>query len=198
MLLSSVGFPLPEEVTLISVGLIANIGMHPDRFPPPYEGATAVDPVTAAIVAFLVVVFCDTLIYSIGRFFGRRVLSWKPVQSVLSAEAMSKVESWTHKYGAYACGIFRFTPGVRFPGHIACGMMRFSIWKFVAIDSIAAAISVPTQIYLVAIYGESILAALKKVKLFLFVALFGFAIYIGWKWYRKRRSESTNAMNNLS
>lgn len=81
---------------------------------------------------------------------------------------MKRVEEWTHKYGAYACGIFRFTPGLRFPGHLACGMLRYPVWKFLVIDGIAALISVPTQIYLLAHYGEPILKYLRQFKLVLF------------------------------
>jgi len=175
MLLSSVGFPIPEEVTLISVGIIAYMGSHPDLFPPPYVGAPVVDPKNAAIVAFLTVVVCDTLIYLIGRFFGRKVLNLEPVQKFISPAVMVKVETWTQKYGAWACGIFRFTPGVRFPGHLACGILGFPLWKFIIIDGLAAAISVPTQIYLIAVYGESILATLKEVK----VAILGMALVVG-------------------
>ena len=37
MLLSSVGFPLPEEVTLVSVGVLAFMGANPEHFPPPFR-----------------------------------------------------------------------------------------------------------------------------------------------------------------
>ena len=107
MLLSAVGLPFPEEATLVSVGLLAYMGMQPDLYPPPFDGAPHVNPKTAATVAFLAVIFSDVLIYSIGRFYGRRIFDWKPVKSVLSEENRIKIEEWTHKYGAYACGIFR-------------------------------------------------------------------------------------------
>lgn len=181
MLLSAVGLPLPEEATLVSVGILAYMGANPDKFPPPFPGAPYVHPTTAAAIAFLAVFLSDFLIYGIGRAFGRKVFELKPIKAILSEDNRLKIETWTHKYGAYACGIFRFTPGVRFPGHLACGMLKFPAWKFGLIDGIAAIISVPTQILLLAHYGEPILQALKKFKLVVLVILGVLLIYFLYK-----------------
>lgn len=183
MMLSAVGLPFPEEATLISVGLLAYMGMNPQIYPPPYPGAPHINPQTAALVAFLAVFCADFLIYAIGRFYGRRIFDWKPVKSVLSEENRKRIEEWTHKYGAYACGIFRFTPGIRFPGHLACGMLRFPAWKFGLIDGIAALISVPTQILLLAYKGEVILKFLRQFKIVLLCIIALVLVYLVYKKY---------------
>ena len=188
MLLSSVGLPFPEEATLVSVGLLAYMGTNPQLYPPPYEGAPHINPKTAATVAFFAVVFSDTLIYTIGRVFGRKIFVWKPIQSVLSEENRIKIEAWTHKYGAYATGIFRFTPGLRFPGHLACGMLKFPLWKFMLIDGIAALISVPTQILLLAYYGETILKFFKQFKIVLVVLFAVVVLYFLYKRYMAKKA----------
>lgn len=167
MLMSAIGLPLPEEVTLVSIGVLAFMGANPHHFPPPYEGAPVVNMHTAAIIASLAVFVADFLIYGIGRIWGRKVLQKPFMQKIISPEMMGKVEDWTKKYGSWACGIFRFTPGIRFPGHLACGMMEFPIWKFALIDGIAVLVSVPTQIYLLAIYGEPIIQRLHQFKMVL-------------------------------
>jgi membrane protein DedA with SNARE-associated domain len=171
MLLSAVGFPLPEEVTLLSVGLLAFMGMHPQRFPPPYPDAAVVNVHIAASVAFFSVLFSDTLIFLIGRKYGRRLLEKPSIQKFVPPAALEKVEIWISKYGAYAAFAFRFTPGLRFPGHLACGFLKFPMWKFISVDAFAAAISVPTQIYLLAIYGDPILEKLREFKLIFFSLL---------------------------
>lgn len=189
MLLSAVGLPLPEEVTLVSVGVLAYMGANPDKFPPPYPGAPHVHPTTAAIVAFFAVLASDFLIYSIGRFFGSKVFEWSPVKRVISEEGRRRIEQWTQKYGSWACGIFRFTPGIRFPGHLACGMVRFPAWKFALIDGIAAMISVPTQILILAHYGEDILGVLRKFKfVVLAVCAIVLTIYVYKKWRSSRKA----------
>ena len=38
MIASSFGLPVPEEITLVSVGLVAYMGSRPDLFPPPTKG----------------------------------------------------------------------------------------------------------------------------------------------------------------
>lgn len=171
MFLSSIGLPLPEEVTLVSVGVLAFMGSNPHHFPPPFEGAPVVNMHTAAVVAAFAVFCSDFVIYMIGRRWGRRVLQTPFMQKIISPEMMGRVETWTKKYGDFACGIFRFTPGIRFPGHLACGMMHFPIWKFILIDGIAVLVSVPTQIYLLAIYGEPIIRRLHQFKIVLFSAI---------------------------
>ena len=188
MILSSVGLPLPEEATLVSVGILAFMGRHPELYPPPFPGAPHVNPRTAAVISFFAVFMADFFIYGLGRFFGRRIFDWKPVRSVLSEENRTKIEEWTQKYGAYACGIFRFTPGLRFPGHLACGMLKFPAWKFAAIDGIAAMISVPTQILLLAFYGEPILKFLKQFKIVLLILLLGVGIYFLVKKLRTKKT----------
>lgn len=187
MLLSAVGLPFPEEATLVSVGILAYMGAHPDKYPPPYPGAPFVHAQTAAATAFLAVFMSDFLIYGIGRMFGRQVFDLKPMRAILSEENRQKIEEWTKKYGAYACGIFRFTPGIRFPGHLACGMLKFPAWKFGLIDGIAALISVPTQILLLAHYGEKILGFLKQFKLVvLCLLLIVLLMFVYKKWIKPK------------
>lgn len=189
MLLSAVGLPLPEEVTLVSVGILAYMGANPDKYPPPFPGAPFVHPTTAAIVAFFAVFLSDFLIYGIGRFFGSRVFEWGPVKRVISAEGRLRIEKWTHKYGSLACGIFRFTPGIRFPGHLACGMVKFPAWKFALVDGIAAMISVPTQILILAHYGEDILGVLRKFKfVVLGLCVIALLVYLFMKWRSSKKA----------
>lgn len=190
MILSAVGLPFPEEATLVTVGILAYMGMHPQQYPPPFPGAPHVDPESAAIVAFLAVFSADFIIYGIGRTFGRRIFDLKPIRAVLSEENRMKIEEWTQKYGAYACGIFRFTPGLRFPGHLACGMLKFPAWKFGLIDGIAALVSVPTQIMLLAYYGEDILKFLRQFKIALLCVLAVVAIYFLYKKYVLKKPKS--------
>ncbi|WP_409477515.1 DedA family protein [Pseudobdellovibrio sp. HCB154] len=189
MLLSAVGLPLPEEVTLVSVGILAYMGANPDKYPPPFPDAPFVHPTTAAIVAFFAVFLSDFLIYGIGRFFGSKVFEWGPVKRVISAEGRMRIEKWTHKYGSLACGIFRFTPGIRFPGHLACGMVKFPAWKFALVDGIAAMISVPTQILILAHYGEDILGVLRKFKfVVLGLCVIALLVYLFMKWRSSKKA----------
>ncbi len=167
MLASSFGFPIPEEVVIISVGILAYVGSHPELFPPPYEGARSINVVTASLITFSAVLLSDVLIFYLGRRGGERIKQSRRFNRLIKPEFVSKVERWITKYGIFACGIFRFTPGLRFPGHLATGMLGLEPWKFVLVDGTAALLSVPTQIILISCFGEIILKKIDHVKLVL-------------------------------
>jgi membrane protein DedA with SNARE-associated domain len=171
MFASSFGLPVPEELTLISAGLVAYMAKNPDLFPPPYPGAVSVNTFTLSFVCFLAVFMSDLTVYFIGKFFGARIIKTKFFKKRVAGEGYDRINSWFQKYGGWACGIFRFTPGLRFPGHMSCGLLGISVWKFIAVDGLAALISVPTQVYFVSTYGEMIIANIRKFKLYVFGAM---------------------------
>lgn len=175
MTASSFGLPIPEEMTLVSAGLVAYMAMHPDKFPPPSPDAEGVNLTLLSIICFLAVLGSDILIYFIGRLFGPKIVKSKFFNKQIGPKNYEKINKLFMKYSHWACGLFRFTPGVRFPGHMTCGLMGVPLWKFIAIDGGAALISVPTQVLLVAFYGEVILAKIKEFKLIL-ISLIGIAI----------------------
>lgn len=185
MVISSFGFPVPEEVTLISVGIVCYMGRNPELFPPPEAGAEAVNTYTAAGVTFLAVVASDFLVYTLGKTLGAKIMRWRVMRR--QRKQLDKVSSWMKKYGVFAAALFRFTPGLRFPGHFSCGMMGLPPFKFLAVDSLAALVSVPTQIFLISYYGKEILENFKTIKI-----IVGIALVIGGIVYfiRSRRANS--------
>lgn len=198
MIASAFGLPVPEEITLISVGFLAFMGSRPDLFPPPFPNAPVVNMHEAAILAFIAVVGSDTMIYGLGRQFGRRILTYSWIQKMFPMSAQTRVERWTNSYGPLAVFIFRFTPGVRFPGHLFCGMMKYDLWKFLLIDGVAALVSVPTQIYLLALYGDHILSVLKKFKIVIFSLLVLVVIFVLIRKWRERRLEKMRESSQAS
>lgn len=167
MLLSSFGLPFPEEITLLSTGLVTYMATHPDQYPPPFPNAPHVDMVTAAVVAFLAVFGSDLLVFSLGKYFGKKMTKTKLFIKFVPPDSFEKINVLARKYTYWVCGIFRFTPGLRFPGHLSCGMIGIPYWKFILIDGIAALFSVPTQIILVATYGETIIKYVKRFNAFI-------------------------------
>jgi membrane protein DedA with SNARE-associated domain len=165
MLASGFGFPIPEEVYIISIGILAYMGANPEAFPPPPGTSSVVNGYEAAIVTTVAVIFADTLVFYLGRIFGRKIIQKPRLQPYFSSDIMDRINSWVKKYGIMAAFLFRFTPGVRFPAHIALGMLTFPAWQFILVDGLAAIISVPTQILLIYHFGEPILTALHKFKL---------------------------------
>ncbi len=175
MLASGFGVPIPEELTVVSVGILAYMGAHPEQFPPPYLGAPVVDGFKAAVVTLLAVLFADCVIFTLGRVFGRKILTMPRFQRVFTEERLNKINGWVKKYGMYAVFIFRFPAGLRFPAHIMLGMSHIRFWQFILVDGIAATISIPTQILLIYNFGESILYWLHEFKI-LIISIIGLVI----------------------
>ena len=177
MFASSFGLPIPEELTLIAVGLVANMGLHPEIYPPPFPNAEPISVPTLCMVAYFAVFLSDVVVYLIGKFFGAKIIKTKFFQKQVAGSSWDKVNSWFQRFGGWACGIFRFTPGIRFPGHLSCGLLGIPFWKFCLIDGLAALISVPTQVYLISTYGRVVLSYLKEIKMYILVAA-GLALVI--------------------
>jgi membrane protein DedA with SNARE-associated domain len=176
MVASAFGFPMPEEITIISVGLLAYMGTHPDLFPPPFVGAPVVSAVEAAAVIFFAVVIADYIVFGIGRVFGRKLMRYPKTAWLFPEKSMEKINEWLRRFGDRAVFLFRFTPGLRFPAHVLLGMSHYSGRRFLTVDGFAALISIPTQLLLVAHMGESILKVLFQFKqglLVVIVVVFG-------------------------
>lgn len=183
MTASSFGLPIPEEMTLVSAGLVAYMAQNPGAYPPPYPGAEGVNLYLLCAICFLAVLGSDFLVYSLGRAFGDKIRGAKFFKKMLPEQKFKKIDKLFKKYGFLASGIFRFTPGVRFPGHLSCGIMKVPMGKFVAVDGIAALLSVPTQVYLVAYYGEVIVDKFKQFKIVLALIIVAIIVVVLVKKY---------------
>ncbi len=168
---SSFGLPIPEEVTLISAGIVGYIVAHPQTFVPAEGASGAVTPIGLAVVCFLAVFLSDFLVYGIGRWARSHVGQSRRFAGIIGSSLFARASDLIQKNGMIMVGVFRFTPGIRFPGHMSCGFMRVAAWKFILIDGLAALLTVPTQVLLVAYYGDVILDYIKQFKIILLIVL---------------------------
>jgi membrane protein DedA with SNARE-associated domain len=195
LLAGSFGLPVPEEIILIVGGLVAYMGTRPDLYPPPYDGAPRVDGVLLAILAFLAVIISDTLVYLIGRYLGKKLMRTERFSRILKPQLMEKIQTWSQKYGVWVSGIFRFTPALRLPGFLTCGLLEIPFWKFLLIDGTAALVSVPTQVLLVYWYGDKILAYFKQFKIVVIsLVAVALVVFIVKKIMDKRKIKATASL----
>lgn len=185
MTLSSFGLPLPEEVTILALGLIVFMGRNPDLYPPPFPGAEPVDLTTAMIVCFFAVFLSDFFIFALGRWFGKNQKVLNFIHRFISEEAFSKTKDLIKAHSFWVPALFRFTPGIRFPGHFSCGMLGITPFRFLLTDGLAALLSVPTQIFVFAYYGKEILSTITLIKqYFLGIVLVLIVGYVCYKLYQ--------------
>jgi membrane protein DedA with SNARE-associated domain len=186
---SSFGLPFPEEIVLLTAGLLAHIGSNPHLYPPPTPDAVGVSIPITAMVCFVSVFFSDFLVFWFGRRFGTRMLNHKWTQRLISPQGYEKIAIWTQKFGPLACGVFRFTPALRFPGHFACGATGVKYSTFILVDGVAALLTVPTQVMLMAYFGEQVLSLLKDIKITLLVIISViFIVFIAKRLWARRNA----------
>jgi membrane protein DedA with SNARE-associated domain len=129
------------------------------------------------------------LIYWLGRTAGPRLLKTKFFSRVLPPATTERVGRWVNAYGYWTVLIFRFTPGIRFPGHLMCGAMGLRRARFIAVDFLAAGVSVPTQVLLMSFYGEEILGELKRYKLIALAILATVLVVFIFRKWREHRTQ---------
>ncbi|MCK9537515.1 DedA family protein [Dokdonella sp.] len=135
LLICGFGVPVPEDVTLIAGGIIAGLGYADVRI--------------MAGVGLAGVLMGDASMFLIGRHLGARALRRPWVARLLTPRRYAKVQAKFDRYGNRLMFIARFLPGLRAAVFLTAGMTRrVSFPRFLALDGLAALISVPVWIAL--------------------------------------------------
>ena len=177
LILCGFGIPIPEDVTLVAGGVISGLGYT--------------DVHIMAVVGMAGVLAGDGIMFLLGRHYGDRLLRFKPVARLLNPKRYAQVQQKFDRYGNRVLFVARFLPGLRSPMFLAAGMSRkISFWRWLAMDGLAAALSVPVWVYLGDFGAENKDWLLKQIPRFQFglyaVCLIGGA-WLGWRMWRKRR-----------
>ena len=133
LLLCGVGLPLPEDVVLISAGLLAGNSGH--------------SWVVASVVMYIGVLAGDSLAFSVGHHFGLRILALPWAKRWLPDAKRHLIEKLFARYGSFVFFVARFLPGVRAGIFCIAGAMRASYARFIFFDGLAAVISVPLWVW---------------------------------------------------
>ncbi len=181
--LSSFGFPFPEEIVIVSVGIVCYFAKHPDIYPPPYAGAHGVNIWVTAAMGFVAVLWSDLILFYLGRKFGRKLIERRWFGRSSPSSVLKRVELWMQKYGYWASALFRFTPGLRCAGHLACGAMGVPLSRFIMVDGGAALMSIPLQILLIGFYGETVLSYFKQLRYVLLGIVGCIVLYLSFRAY---------------
>lgn len=136
LILCGLGVPVPEDITLVSGGVIA--GLYPE-----------VNPHIMFAVGIAGVLIGDSTMFLGGRIFGYRIQRIRTFRKILSPRRFSQIQRKFKQYGLVVLFVARFLPGLRSPIFLAAGMSRrIPYHVFILMDGFAAMISVPVWIYL--------------------------------------------------
>lgn len=146
LLACGLGFPLPEDVALITGGYLA------------YKGQANLWIMIA--VGFGGILFGDSLIFFLGRL-GRRAegrLAAGLLRRHLTPDRIAKVEAQFEKRGPTMVIVARFLPGIRAATYFVAGGARMSYGRFLFYDGLAALLSAPVFVLLGHHFGNQIRA----------------------------------------
>ena len=135
LLVCGFGVPVPEDVTLVTGGVIAGLGYA--------------DVDTMLVVGLAGVLIGDGLMFLLGRWYGQRIIAMPFFRKVLTPERFASAQDRFERYGKWVMFVARFLPGLRTPVFFTAGMTRrvpFLTWLLM--DGFAALISVPIWVYL--------------------------------------------------
>ncbi len=142
LLLCGVGLPLPEEVTLIGSGILYHRG--------------EVEFLPIVLVCSTAILLGDSIPYWLGRRYGMSALEIRWVARILHPERFAKLRRRFEEHGNWATFAARFFAGVRIPGYFLAGTMGMTYVRFVVLDLMGIALSVPISIYLGKLFGNKV------------------------------------------
>ncbi|MEN9945868.1 MAG: hypothetical protein RLZZ293_254 [Pseudomonadota bacterium] len=129
------GLPIPEDITLISGGVICGL-------------STQLNVHIMLVIALLGVIIGDGTMFMLGRQLGPKVKHIPGLKCIFTENVYKKMQDKAHRYGNRILFVARFLPGLRAPIFITAGISRkVSLWKFLLMDGSASLLSVPVWVY---------------------------------------------------
>jgi membrane protein DedA with SNARE-associated domain len=176
LLISGFGIPIPEDISLVAGGIIAGLGYA--------------DVNVMCAVGLAGVLIGDTVMFLIGHTLGARALKLRWVAHLLTPRRYAKVQHKFSRYGNRLMFVARFLPGLRTAVFLTAGMThRVSFVRFIALDGLAALISVPVWVYLGYFGAENhdwLLAWVKRGEGVVLAVIAVLAVAAAWFWWRRK------------
>jgi membrane protein DedA with SNARE-associated domain len=180
LFLCGLGLPIPEEVALIGAGII----LYQDK----------VEFLPIVIVCSAAILLGDSVPFWIGRNWGLAALKKPIVSKILHPERFANLERRFTAHGNWVIFSCRFMPGLRIPAYFVAGTLKMSFTRFMILDVLGVAISVPVSIWFGEKFGDSIEQLTRRIKELnhiLAFAIVAMLLVVGWRaWRRKRDKDS--------
>jgi membrane protein DedA with SNARE-associated domain len=177
LLAAGAGVPLPEELTLLTSGVLAHEGVL--RLP------------IALAVGYAGVVGGDAIAFTLGRRHGEKVLSSRLVSRVLTPERRARLDAHFTRHAFLTVAVARHLGGVRAATFALAGAHGVPLRTFLLADTLSAILSVPTAVgagYLFSRYLHRIERDVRVVELALAAVVVG--VVVARLGLRARRARS--------
>ena len=176
--LGSLGAPIPEEIPVVTAGLLAR---------------------QEVVRWWLVLPLCvvgvlsgDIALYWVGRHWGEHVLELRLVRRVLDPARREKLTAAYRKNGLIIVFAARHVMGLRAAAFLTAGVARIPFWKFLAVDGAAIGYGVPLNFTLAYLFADRVHGLLANVyRIDRWIAVLAVVAAAGWigvfVWRRSRR-----------
>lgn len=194
LLACGLGFPCPEEVSLIGGGWAVYKAHGNGKDALPYVALM----VTVAMAGVLL---GDALLWYIGRRVGNNAEKLPLIGRHLTAARMAQARLNFAKHGAKAVFFGRFLFGVRAVTFFVSGSLHVPLGTFLLMDGLAALLSVPISIILAWYFGESLEDAISwvgRLDKVILVAVALIALVVGAVWLRRKRAAEARLEHQLA
>jgi membrane protein DedA with SNARE-associated domain len=190
LVLCGFGFPMPEDVVLVTGGVLAWLES-------PIETLTVSEMVSDSGLRHMVLVGLagilagDSVIYWLGRRLGVRVAEFRLLRRLVPPEKLEEVEKRLRLRGNLVVVLARYLPGLRAPTYFTVGHSRLPYWQFLLFDGLAALISAPLWVCLGFWFGDDIGRAAREATRFGHFILVGVGVVlavVGFRWLQRRRA----------
>jgi membrane protein DedA with SNARE-associated domain len=176
------GMPLPEDIPLLIAGALIAKG----------KMSFAI----AAICAWCGIVGGDIVLYHLGKHFGLEVRRIPGVGRHLSEKRLKQVHAMFERWGVWVVAVGRMFAGIRGAMVVVAGATRFTFWKFLLADGLAAVVSGGLFLFLGFVFGKNMDALLEHVEkgkhwatLAVIIIAAGFAV---WYFVKQRTKKEAN------
>ena len=168
LLACGLGVPIPEDITIISAGVLAAL-------------KSIQVPVAIAVCIFGVLAG-DAMFFFLGRAFGYRVFRLPVFRSIFTESRIQIARQKVLRNSKFICFTARFLPGLRAAIYLTSGIMGVRPIMFFILDLSAALISVPIWLYVGWFFGknldQALDVALRTQKYLIVGVLVLFALYV--------------------
>ena len=121
------GLPLPEDIPLLIAGALVARGK--------------MSLALAAFSAWCGIIGGDCVLYHLGKTFGLEVKRLPMIGRHLQQKRLDQMHAMFERYGVWVVAVGRMFAGIRGAMVVVAGAIRFTFWKFLVADGLAAIVS---------------------------------------------------------
>jgi membrane protein DedA with SNARE-associated domain len=190
LVLCGFGLPLPEDIVLVTGGLLA---WRASDLAEATMAGMLHDGGLLSMIGFGLagILAGDSIIYLAGRKLGNRLTEFGPLRRIITPEKLTEAEKLLRRRGPLVVIIARFLPGLRAPTYFTVGHAKVPYWEFLLFDGAAATVSAPLWVCLGFYFGSNIAEALRAASHFghlILAAVLAVVAGLAIRWWQRRRA----------